>query len=418
MSELRLGIAGLGTVAQGVLHLLAANADRMQRRAGRRLRVSRVVSRTPKPEIDLLGATFSTELDDLLAEDVDLVIELIGGEEPARTLIENAISAGKPVVTANKAVVARYGNDLLPASQLKFEASVAGAIPIVAALEQALVANEVSQVVGIINGTCNYILTSMQSEGAAFADALQRAQELGYAEADPTFDIDGIDAAHKLTILASLAFDCALNFDAVYIEGIRQIDAQDIRFAQELGYAIKHVGIVKASDQGEIEARVHPALIAEDELLANVNDVANAVLVSSDGAGQTLFSGPGAGSTATASAVLADVVALALAPPPIDRALIPARYVAIDHVVCPNYLRIPVVDQAGVFAQIANALSERGISIEAAIQKEPQRSGDVVSIVILTGSCTGSDLNAALQDVQEIEYIAGDIARIRVETMG
>lgn len=415
MSEIRLGIAGLGTVAQGVLKLLQDNAEPIDRRADTHIRVQRVASRTPKPEVDLLGGLFSNDLNDLLADDVDVVVELIGGEEPARTLIQDALAAGKSVVTANKAVIARYGNQLLPDAPLKFEAAVAGSIPIIAAVEQALVANKISQITGIINGTCNYILTAMEAEGASFDEALARAQALGYAEADPTFDIEGIDAAHKLTILCSLAFDCALNFDGVYVEGITHISASDIQFAKELGYTIKHVGIARQNPDGAVEARVHPGLIPVTDLLASVNDVTNAVKVVSDGAGETLFSGPGAGSTATASAVLADVVAFARGEQPVPRELQQIPFVAINEVTGCNYLRIPVRDEPGVFAEVANALSAEGISIEAAIQKHATRSADNVSIVLLTEPCTGVQLDRALASVSQLKQMAGSIVRIRVE---
>lgn len=433
MKTVRLGIAGLGTVAQGVLKILGASQRKIAARSGVRIEVVRVASRTPKPEVDLLGAAFSVDLDTVLADDVDVVVELIGGEGVARSLIESALAAGKGVVTANKAVIANHGNQLFARDAsipLKFEASVAGAIPIVQAVQQGLVANENSQIVGIINGTCNYILTSMQEQGAAFNDALDQAQTLGYAEADPTFDVEGIDAGHKLAILAGLAFDCEFDFDALHIEGIRQITSLDIKYAQELGYRIKHVGIAKR--QGDaLEARVHPALIPQDALFANVNGVTNAVLVNSDAAGQTLFSGPGAGGSATASAVVADIVALghfdataAIAPRQ------PAKFLPINEVVCANYLRIPVLDEPGVFAKVAGALSTHDISIEAAIQKEsqslqpqslqsqslqPQR--DAVSIVIVTGDCQQSTLQKALNEVRQLPQMAGEISRIRLENL-
>ncbi len=420
----RLGIAGLGTVAQGVLRILTGNAALIAERTGLDITVAHVASRTPRPEVDLLGASFGTDLAQLTtADDVDIVLELIGGEHAARDLIDATLTAGKPVVTANKAVIARFGNELFaehPAGALAFEAAVAGAIPIIQAMREALVANRFRQVVGIINGTCNYILTAMQVDGQSFDAALADAQRLGYAEADPGFDIEGVDAAHKLTILAALAFGVPFSFDALHVEGITEVTAEDIAYAQELGYRIKHIGIAKQTDAG-IEARVHPALVPAQKLLAHVNDVANAVVVDADAAGQTLFSGPGAGSLATASAVLADVVALAqgqpLSPPqPADRSAV-APFLPIDTVECPHYLRIAAQDEPGAFAQVANALSTHGISIEAAIQKEPGPGQKIVPIVILTQAVSEAAVQAAMAEVEKLPQVHGAIARIRVEML-
>ena len=424
MKDIRLGIGGLGTVAQGVLSILASNNEAILARSGLNLKVTRVASRTPKPEVDLLGAAFSTNLDDLIASDVDVVLELIGGEGVARDLIESALDSGKPVVTANKAIIANAGNELISSNAsvpLKYEAAVAGAIPIIQAIQEALVTNRFKQLVGIINGTCNFILTAMEEQGQPFADALKDAQQLGYAEADPTFDIEGVDAAHKLTILAGLAFDTKFAFPQVHVEGITKITSEDIAYAKELGYRIKHVGIAKASPEG-IEARVHPALIPASQLLANVNDVANAVVVLSDAAGQTLFSGPGAGGLATASSVLADVVSIGRSDAqnaPTPRA--DANYLSINDVVSANYLRIPVKDEPGVFASVANTLSEFDISIEAAIQKEPADTAQVVDIVILTHSvreAVMAEAQARLDDVLEASGAKlGDVSRIRIESL-
>ncbi|MGK0257843.1 MAG: homoserine dehydrogenase, partial [Candidatus Azotimanducaceae bacterium] len=295
MKVIRLGIAGLGTVAQGVLEILHHNHKKIADRSGFELQVVRVASRTAKPDVDLLGAEFTTDLGALIADDVDVVVELIGGEGRAKTLIEEALAAGKGVATANKAVIANYGAELFASNAvtpLKFEAAVAGAIPIIQAIQQGLVANDFYRLVGIINGTCNYILTAMQEEGTQFTDALATAQALGYAEADPSFDVDGIDAGHKLAILAGLGFDGSVDFSELHVEGITGVTGQDIRYAKELGFCIKHVGIAKVGDDNRIEARVHPALIPENTLFANVAGVTNAVLVDSDAAGQTLFSGP------------------------------------------------------------------------------------------------------------------------------
>lgn len=423
MKEVRLGIAGLGTVAQGVLGILASNGELIAARSGIDLRVIRVASRTPKAEVALHGAQFTTELADLYQDDqVDIVLELIGGEDVAYDFIQAALAAGKPVVTANKAVIAAHGNTLLSrnAVPIRFEAAVAGAIPIIQAIQHGLVANRFEHVVGIINGTCNYILTAMQEQGAAFADALATAQELGYAEADPTFDVGGIDAAHKLAILLGLAFDSPFNFDDIYIEGITAITSEDIQYADELGYRIKHLGLARLTDAG-LEARVHPTLVPKSQLLASVNDVLNAVLVKCDAAGNTMYSGPGAGGAATASAVLSDVIGLARQLPQQD---LPRKtegdavqVLPIDDIHSAYYLRIPTRDEPGVFAQVANALSSHGISIEAAIQKEPRARQDLVAIVILTQVVKESELAAAMAQVQSLPQVEGAIARIRLETL-
>ncbi len=423
MKTVRLGIAGLGTVAQGVLDILASNQQLIATRSGIDLQVTRVASRTPKPDVNLAGAQFSTQLADLYAdEQIDMVVELIGGEDVAYEFIQAALAAGKPVITANKAVIAAHGNTLLShnAAPLRFEAAVAGAIPIIQAIQHGLVANRFEHVVGIINGTCNYILTAMQEQGAAFADALATAQELGYAEADPTFDIQGIDAAHKLAILLGLAFDSPFNFADIYIEGITEVTSADIQYADELGYHIKHLGLARLTDTG-LEARVHPTLIPKSQLLASVNDVLNAVLVKSDAAGNTMYSGPGAGGAATASAVLSDVIGLACqlpqqdTPRSVDASAV--RVLPIEDIRSAYYLRIPTKDEPGVFAQVANALSSHGISIEAAIQKEPRAGQDLVSIVILTQVVQEAEMAAAMTQVQSLPQVQGSIARIRVETL-
>ncbi len=425
MIKKKLGIAGLGTVAQGVLEILRDNGAIIAARTGFELEVARVASRTPRSDIDLGGAAFSTDLDDLIADaEVDIVLELIGGETVARDFIEAALTAGKPVVTANKAVIASHGNLLLSrntSAPLRFEAAVAGAIPIIQAIQSGLVANRFEHVVGIINGTCNYILTAMQEQGASFTDALARAQELGYAEADPTFDVGGIDAAHKLAILLALAFDVPFSFDDIAIDGITAITPEDIQYAAELGYRIKHLGIARQTDAG-LEARVHPTLVPEQQLLASVNGVLNAVLVKTDAAGDTMFSGPGAGGLATASAVLSDVLAVAGAP--VERAERRAqdlKILPVADTVSAHYLRIPALDEPGVFAQVANTLSRYGISIEAAIQKEPHGTAEqptVVAIVILTQVTREGDMAAAVAELNELPQVAGEIARIRVESLG
>ena len=419
-------------MAQGVLHLVRSNGSLMTSRTGVELVVQRIASRSAKPGVDLLGAVFSTNVHDLVADpEVDVILELIGGEGLAKDLIESALAAGKPVVTANKAVIAAHGNQLLAGGNvpLRFEAAVAGAIPIIQSLRQGLAANRIDAIYGIINGTCNYMLTVMEEEGLAFEEVLAQAQALGYAEADPAFDIQGTDAAHKLTILAALGFGTSYDFSALYVEGITQIAAEDIQYAKELGFKIKHLGIAVHSDAG-LETRVHPALVPESALLASVNGVMNAVQVVSDGAGETLFSGPGAGGAATASAVLADVLSLGSAiagqsgaaaqrqnqnqdKPKAGPA--PAiRRVAMDDIASACYLRIPTVDRPGVFAQVASALSAHSISIEAVIQKEQPASDASVSIVIMTNRVVESVVNAALKELSALDTVVGEITRIRV----
>jgi homoserine dehydrogenase len=424
VNKLRIGIAGLGTVAQGVLHLIATNGDLMAKRSGVQLSIQRVASRTTKPEVDLLGGVFSNNVHDLVADpDVDVILELIGGEGLAKELIESALAAGKRVVTANKAVIAAHGDQLLASGNapLRFEAAVAGAIPIIQSLNQGLAANRIESIYGIINGTCNYMLTVMEEEGLAFDQVLSQAQALGYAEADPAFDIEGVDAAHKLTILAALGFATSYDFSALYVEGITQIAAEDIQYAQELGFKIKHLGIARNTDAG-LETRVHPALVPTSELLASVNGVMNAVQVVSDAAGETLFSGPGAGGAATASAVLADVLTFVAtnfserepSPPESQGTATQIQRVAMDAIPSACYLRIPTLVQPGVFAQVASALSAHSISIEAVIQKEPSSADTSVSIVILTDMVVESAVNAALKDLAELAAVVGNITRIRV----
>ena len=419
-------------MAQGVLHLVRSNGSLMTSRTGVELVVQRIASRSAKPGVDLLGAVFSTNVHDLVADpEVDVILELIGGEGLAKDLIESALAAGKPVVTANKAVIAAHGNQLLAGGNvpLRFEAAVAGAIPIIQSLRQGLAANRIDAIYGIINGTCNYMLTVMEEEGLAFEEVLAQAQALGYAEADPAFDIQGTDAAHKLTILAALGFGTSYDFSALYVEGITQIAAADIQYAKELGFKIKHLGIAVHSDAG-LETRVHPALVPESALLASVNGVMNAVQVVSDGAGETLFSGPGAGGAATASAVLADVLSLGSAiagqsgaaaqrqnqnqdKPKAGPAPAISR-VAMDDIASACYLRIPTVDRPGVFAQVASALSAHSISIEAVIQKEQPASDASVSIVIMTNRVVESVVNAALKELSALDTVVGEITRIRV----
>ena len=416
MKTISVGIAGLGTVAQGVLELLAANRDLIEQRSGLTIKILRIASRTSKPEVDLHGAEFSTNVLDLLNDSrLDVIVELMGGEDLAKDLIVGATAQGKAVVTANKAVIALHGNELAR-QNLRYEAAVAGAIPIIQALRQGLVANRFSGLSGIINGTCNYMLSAMEEEGVGFDEILQRAQALGYAEADPSFDVDGIDAAHKLTILMALAYGTGFEFSKVYVEGIRAVTPVDIGYASELGYRIKHLGLLRNTNAG-IEARVHPTLVSRSELMAHVNGVLNAVQVVSDASGKTLFSGPGAGGAATASAVVADIVASGITGDNSVADQEAARTVPImpiEEITSAYYLRIPSRNEPGVFAEVAQILSSHDISIDAVIQKDGHDQGDLVDIVLLTQETLEARMNQALGQLQRLAAITDQVMRIRV----
>ena len=422
MAPLRVGLAGLGTVGGTVARLLLDNAALFERRAGRRLDLTRVASRTPKPEFDLGPATFDTDLGSLDADDVDVVVELIGGDTAAKDVVATAIEAGRHVVTANKALLAAHGEEIFQTASRRgvsvgFEASVAGGIPIVNALRTGLAANRIDAIAGIVNGTSNFILTAMEEQGQDFATALAEAQRLGYAEADPTFDVEGIDAAQKLAILAALAFDATIDFDGVHVEGISGIDIEDIRYARELGFSIKHLGIARLHDNG-IEARVHPALVPESVLISKVSDVMNAVMTHGDAVGPTLYVGPGAGGMPTASAVLADLLELARGTLPVPR---PAKRrlpsLGIEGVDCAHYLKIPAIDQPGVFAEVADVLSRHEVSIEAVIQR-PQaiRTGAEpwVPIIIVTDDAPETVARECVAELGRLSGVTGQIARIRV----
>ena len=422
MTPLRVGLAGLGTVGGTVAKLLSENARLIERRAGRPVALTRVASRTPKPGIDLGQATFDTDVRSLDADDVDVVVELIGGDTAAREIVASAIGAGRHVVTANKALLAAHGEEIFATANRRgvsvgYEASVAGGIPIVNALRTGLAANRIDAIAGIVNGTSNYILTAMEEEGQDFATALADAQRLGYAEADPTFDVEGIDAAQKLAVLAALAFDTTIDFDGVHVEGISGIDIEDIRYARELGFSIKHLGLARLHSDG-IEARVHPALVPESVLIGKVSGVMNAVMAHGNAVGPTLYVGPGAGGMPTASAVVADLVELARGTLPVPR---PAKKrlpsLGLEGVRCPHYLKIPAIDQPGVFAEVADVLSRHEVSIEAVIQR-PQaiRSGAEpwVPIIILTNEATEAVARTFVAELGRLSGVTGEIARVRV----
>ncbi len=435
MNPVKVGLLGLGTVGGGTLEVLVRNAAEIARRAGRDIVVAQAAAREYRPEI-LQGLDDIVVGDDAFAvvdnPEVNIVVELIGGYSPARELVLRAIENGKHVVTANKALIALHGNEIFEAAQRKgvtvaFEAAVAGGIPIIKALREGLAANHIEWIAGIINGTGNFILTEMRDKGRDFADVLAEAQALGYAEADPTFDVEGIDAAHKLTILASLAFGIPLQFERCYTEGISRIEPQDVIYAEEFGYRIKHLGVTRRVDKG-IELRVHPTLIPERRLIANVDGVMNAVLVQGDAVGPTLYYGAGAGSLPTASAVVADIidVARALTTDPENRVphlafqpgeLSNMSVLSMDDVVTAYYLRLTVEDRPGVLAAVSGILGEYGISIEAMRQKEPAQGETQVPLVMLTHAVQESKMNAALARIEGLDAVAGRVTRIRVEQL-
>ncbi|HET6473972.1 MAG TPA: homoserine dehydrogenase [Pseudomonadales bacterium] len=425
MQPLRIGICGLGTVGQGVLELLSRNGNAIARQAGRPIEIVRIASRTPKPHVVPEGVAFSTDVADVVADPrVDVVVETIGGTDVAARLFQSCIDARKNIVTANKALLAMHGAALLPVAQradisVGFEAAVAGGIPIIKALREGLAGNAIHWIAGIINGTSNYILTAM-ADGRDFAEALADAQALGYAEADPTFDVEGIDAAHKLAILAALAFGIRLDPSAVYTEGISRVSVEDIDYAAALGYRIKHLGIAREAAAG-IELRVHPTLIPERRLLAKVDGVMNAVVINSDAVGSSLYYGPGAGALPTASAVLADLIDIARDNAVAVPADTGAKALPIGDVTTAYYLRIPAVDEPGVLAKVAQILSTNGISIEAVIQREQaiRTTGDKpwVPVIILTHRVVERAMDAAVAAIQRLDEVVHPITRIRVETL-
>ncbi len=431
MKPVKVGICGMGTVGGGTFDVLNRNASEIARRAGRRIQIEQVAMRRPNPAIDTTGIQVTSDIFEIATNpEIDIVIELIGGYETALDLVMTAIQNGKHVVTANKALIAVHGNEIFAAAQEKnvmvaFEASVAGGIPIIKAIREGLSANKIDWLAGIINGTGNFILTEMRDKGRAFEDVLAEAQALGYAEADPTFDVEGIDAAHKLTILASIAFGIPLQFEKAYTEGISKITSQDVNYAEELGYRIKHLGISRRTAKG-IELRVHPTMIPEKALLANVDGVMNAVLVDGDAVGQTLYYGAGAGAEPTASAVVADVVDVVrtltadrdnrvphLAFQPSE--LSDAEVLPVEQVESAYYLRLQAVERPGVMAHITRILGEKGINIEAVIQKPIRESQ--VPVILLTQRVVESTMNEALREIEALPDVVGEVTRIRVEQL-
>jgi len=433
LKPIKVGLLGLGTVGGGTANVLARNAAEIARRAGREIRVTHAAAREVNADVNIDGIEVC---DDAFAvvnnPDIDIIVELIGGYDPARQLVLQAIENGKHVVTANKALIAMHGNEIFEAAQKKgvmvaFEAGVAGGIPIIKALREGLAANQIEWLAGIINGTGNFILTEMRDKGRDFADVLAEAQALGYAEADPTFDVEGIDAAHKLTILASIAFGVPLQFEKTYTEGISKITREDVNYAEQLGYRIKHLGVTRKTDKG-IELRVHPTLIPERRLIANVDGVMNAVLVQGDAVGPTLYYGAGAGSEPTASAVVADVIDVArtMTVDPENRVphlafqpdeLSDTPVLPMEQIETAYYLRMQAMDRPGVLAEVTRILGEQGISIEAMIQKEPAEGESVASIIMLTQRVIESQMNEAIRRIELLDVIEGDVTRIRLEQL-
>ena len=435
MKPVKVGLLGLGTVGGGTATVLKRNAKEIARRAGRAIEIDYAAAL----DLDLarsLGldeARLTTDAFEVVNDpEVDVVVELIGGYEPARELVLTAISNGKHVVTANKALIAMHGNEIFAAAQeqgvmVAFEAAVAGGIPIIKALREGLAANRIQWAAGIINGTGNFILTEMRDKGRDFEDVLKEAQALGYAEADPTFDVEGIDAAHKLTIIASIAFGIPLQFDKCYTEGITKITRDDVVYAAELGYRIKHLGVTRRTEAG-VELRVHPTLIPHRRLIANVDGVMNAVLVHGDAVGPTLYYGAGAGAEPTASAVVADIIDVArtLTVDPENRVphlafqadqLSDLPVLGMEAVETAYYLRLQAEDRPGVLADVSRILGDQGISIEALIQKEPEEGASNVSIILLTHRVLEQRMNQAISTIEALDTIKAPVTRIRMETL-
>jgi homoserine dehydrogenase len=429
----KVGLLGLGTVGGGVTRVLARNAGEISRRAGREIIITHAAARNlDTTTANTAGMKLTGEALEVVDDpEVSIIVELMGGYEPARSLTLRALANGKHVVTANKALIARHGNEIFAAASASgmmvgFEAAVAGGIPIIKAIREGLAGNRIEWVAGIINGTANFILTQMCDQGRDFPEVLAEAQALGYAEADPSFDVEGIDAAHKLTILASIAFGIPLQFDRVYIEGISRVTRDDVAYAEQLGYRIKHLGIARRDERGA-QLRVHPTLIPQRQLLASVNGVMNAVLVKGDAVGQSLFYGAGAGAEPTASAVVADIIDVVrtLTADPENRvphlafqpdALSDLPVLPMSEVETACYLRLQARDRPGVLADVTRILADRRISIEAILQKE---SGtEDVPIILLTHRVREQSMNEAIAAIEALDSIRAPVMRIRLEPLG
>jgi homoserine dehydrogenase len=424
---MKVGVLGLGTVGGGVVNVLRKNGDSIERRTGERIQV--VLAGVRNIKQDRICDTSDIELtEDPFAvvnhPDIDVVLELIGGTELSKDLVETAINNGKHVITANKALIAKHGNELIQLAndnkvRLLFEASVAGGIPIIKALEQGLSANKIESLAGIINGTGNFILSEMKDKGRDFADALAEAQALGYAEADPTFDVEGIDSAHKLSILAAIAFGTELQFDKVYTKGISEVTAEDIRYATELGYTIKHLGIAKRAGDA-IEMRVHPTLISNKQLIANVNGVMNAVLVKGDALGTSLYYGAGAGDEATASAVIADLIDIINNQTSNHilgwKSQEKLKVLDADLIESEFYMRLLVSDKRGVLAEITQIFSQNNVSIESLVQKQVDGDNNA-HIAIITNKILTRDIQAVKLAIEACEFNQDNVRIIHIESL-
>ena len=434
---------GMGVVGSGTFNVLARNQEEIKRRAGRGIEITMVADLDVAKAQTLVGPGVKVVADAraLIANpDIDIVIELIGGYGIAKTLVLEAIAAGKHVVTANKALLAVHGTEIFAAASARgvmvaFEAAVAGGIPIIKALREGLTANRIQWIAGIINGTTNFILSEMRDKGLDFDVALKEAQRLGYAEADPTFDIEGVDAAHKATLMSAIAFGIPVQFDKAYIEGITQLGAADIKYAEQLGYRIKLLGITKRTPKG-VELRVHPSLVPAKRLIANVEGAMNAVMVQGDAVGTTLYYGKGAGSEPTASAVIADLVDitrlhtvdplnrvphLAFQPHTLDQAMSDLPVLPMGEIITSYYLRLRVADQTGVLAQVTSIVAQAGISIDAVLQREADEVGGEgftqTDLIILTHDCEEATMNAAIARMQALPTVLAPITRIRKEEL-
>ena len=435
MEPIKVGLLGFGTVGSGTFTVLRRNQEEIKRRAGRGIEITRIAVRTPSKVQGAAGIYVTTDFNAVVDDpSIDIVAEMIGGTGVARELVLRAIANGKHVVTANKALLAVHGSEIFEAASKKgvmvaFEAAVAGGIPIIKALREGLTANRIQYIAGIINGTTNYILSEMRDRGLDFATALKAAQELGYAEADPTFDIEGVDAAHKVTIMSAIAFGVPVQFDRAYVEGISKLDAIDIRYAEDLGYRIKLLGIARRTEKG-IELRTHPTLIPEKRLLANVEGAMNAVVVHGDAVGTTLYYGKGAGAEPTASAVVADLVDVTrlhtadpehrvphLAFQPDSLANTPI--LPIEDVTSSYYLRLRVADVTGVLANITRILADKAISIDALLQKESEHvdgedKGET-DIILITHETVEREINAAITQIEALSTVVSKVTKLRME---
>ncbi|WP_028995779.1 homoserine dehydrogenase [Azonexus hydrophilus] len=435
MKPINVGLIGIGTVGGGTWTVLNRNAEEITRRAGRPICITAVADRNVELAQQITGGSARVTADAFaLVNDpeIDIIVELIGGYGVAKDLVMQAIANGKHVVTANKALLAVHGTEIFTAAQQKgvmvaFEAAVAGGIPIIKALREGLTANRIEWAAGIINGTTNFILSEMRDKGLPFADVLAEAQRLGYAEADPTFDIEGVDAAHKATLIASIAYGIPVQFDKAYVEGITKLEASDIKYAEQLGYRIKLLGIAKRRENG-VELRVHPTLIPAKRLIANVEGAMNAVVVKGDAVGTTLYYGKGAGAEPTASAVIADLVdvtRLATADPEHrvphlafqPNAMSNLPILPMSEIETGNYLRLRVEDKAGVLADVTRILADQGISIDAMLQREPEEGEGETDIIILTHVCSESAALAAIAKVEGLAAVKGQVKRIRLEEL-